>query len=46
MNPSQALYDNQDEGEKKKIEFEANIGLHETFLEAVPTGYILTEGFI
>ena len=30
------------EGKKKKKEFDQEIGLHETFLESVPSAFIMT----
>ena len=37
-----SIYKNPVKGKKLKKEYDQNIGLHETFLEAVPTTLVLT----
>ena len=37
-----SIYEDPIEGQRQKLYYESNIGMHETFLESVPTGYILT----
>ena len=37
-----SLWTNSAKGMKKKIKFEENVGLHEVFLEAVPSTIVMT----
>ena len=37
-----SIYQDPEEGMKKKLRYEQDIGLHETFLESVPTTLVLT----